>query len=894
MSDNYQIGYNYFVKEDYNNAIKYFLEVADNGKKTKIAYYLGYSLFQVGEFLKSKEYSEIFFSCEPLNPINTKVLILSCISLGDIENAKKYANNYMQISQNPDEDIIRLYEKLNNKEYFSEFEFPKLNILFLQESVGIRCYKFAKALKSKGHKITVLYVNKKASDTYKGLDDSIFEDCIRINDVQQIGNICKNYDIIQCHNEPDYLTLTALSSNRPVIHDTADLISLRDVENSNARFFEGLANKLANGRIYSTIYQRTEAEYLYELKSPSLIFGNYISENDKPKSFLPKLSHSDNRIHIVYQGSISLYKHRNFIDIFITLVKQGLIIHIYPVIFNKELADFFNEIPNINYYDPITPSYLLTELTKYDVGIIPWNLELGQKRFLDSTIANKLYEYLAAGLPVITSDVKSYREYFASNSVGCVFENFENITDRLRALVLMSKKTDLTKYSLSYESEIYRLEKFYFDVIKEFSKRAIETSDLLLLNKLKNSKFLPSKGQIRDNNHFKQIKNVLFLVQVVENIGGGALTLKEIIEEFRSRGNKVFLFTSEISPNDLVEISNSVDKVFLSELLKINTLPKIEEINNLNKVLAEFIKENNIELIISFPFFMTFFIKYPVKVIYYLTYEPNFSGEYLNIKKEFILNNASKLLFINKPGINLLKSYFDSDVSDIMFDFIGIPIKDFKELLKIEKSGYFKNGVLSILIISRLAPTKSYILNVVEDVCKLIRIGYAIELTIIGEGVLKDLINIIVSYYGVNENIKIKDAMYPLKYADLECFDISIATGTTSIITSALGIPTLMAMPTLWFEYFGYFSGYAGSVGIVGYDYDYFEDSLTPNNQKYTYFEFIKSIFERDNVTSYLKMLSEISKQYCWRYENLFDRTKIVDSIISYSEDQEDKKNTTG
>jgi hypothetical protein len=883
MLDNFSTGYNHFINEDYNSAISYFLKIPDYQNNFQILYYLAYSYFQMGNFSKSKEYSQVCFYHKPLDTINTKILILSCIYLSEKEEAKKYTNIYMQKAYIPDDDIVNLYEKLNGKNYYESINYPKLNILFIQESVGIRCYKFAKALISKGHKITLGYVSKKGSETYKGLDDSIFERCIKINDIQKIGDLCKNFDVIQCHNEPDYLTLQALTGNRPVIHDTADLISLRDIENANTSFFEGLANKLAHGRIYSTVYQKAKAESIYELKTPALVFGNYISESDRPKEFLPKLSSVDNLIHIVYQGSISLYKHRNFIDIFITLVKQGLVVHIYPVTYNKELADFFNEIPNIYYHEPVTPGKLLTELTKYDIGIIPWNLELGQKSFLDTTIANKLYEYLAAGLPVITSDVKSYRDYFAVNPVGSVFENFENIIEKLKSLILSCKNKKLVNFALSYENEIYKLEKFYFEVINEFNKKNNIPSNILLLNKFYKNKYDFFDNVNKPKKSSKKVDNVLFIMQSVESIGGGAITLKEMTEEFRSRNSNVFLLTSKISDEDLVDIKNSFNEIFISDLLIINDLPQKDILTNLNNIVEEIIKKQNIELVISFPFFMAFFIKFSVKVIFYITYEPNFSGKDLELKKEFVKNNASKLLFINKPGINLLKSYFDNDISKIDFNYIGIPIQNFNSLIGNTKSNFFNDGVLKILIISRLAPTKSFILNVVEDVCKLLKNGYPIELTIIGEGVLKDLISVIISYYGVIGNIRMVNAMYPLNYEVMLDYDISINTGTTSIITAALGIPTLMAMPTLWFEYFGYFSGYAGSVGILGYDYDYFQDSLVPSNQRYTYYEYIKSIFEHDDIPSYLKVLSEISKNYCKKYEDYFDREKIVDSILSYT-----------
>ena len=100
------------------------------------------------------------------------------------------------------------------------------------------------------------------------------------------------------------------------------------------------------------------------------------------------------------------------------------------------------------------------------LGFIPLIIKNGNKRFLDSTIANKLFEYLAAGLPVITSPLKSYIDFFLKYPVGIVFECADDLLKNITQLREITRKTDFSKLIYTYESEIEKLEKFYRTILK--------------------------------------------------------------------------------------------------------------------------------------------------------------------------------------------------------------------------------------------------------------------------------------------------------------------------------------------------------------------------------------------------------------------------------------------
>jgi glycosyltransferase involved in cell wall biosynthesis len=861
-----------------------------NNTNTNVNCYLAICYFKLNDVENSLFYALKYFHVNPSDSIIASLLVTLNINMGQIEEVKKIISKHLEFANDPDKDMLELYKKLFGIEYFkARYDYPKLNILFIQQYAGIRCYKYAKALKSKGHKITLLYGITKISENYKDLDDDVFEECIKINSIKEIWNYVDNFDVVHCHNEPDFFTVAALTGNRPIIHDTADLISLRDIENPNTIFFEAIANRGSKGRIYSTIYQKQKAEELYDLSTPSLVFGNYISKDDAPKHFLPKLSGKDGNIHIVYQGSISLVKHRNFIDIFTSIANNNVHIHIYPARFDEQLMTFFSNFSNIHYHNPVSPKYLMTEMTQYDIGIIPWNLELGQKSFLDTTIANKLYEYLASGLPVLTSNVKSYNDYFASNKVGVVFNSLDEVSEKINYLLKQKNITDYSKYVKTYEDEIYQVEEFYFNLLKENLQHLnYKVRDKLLIENYNRKRSKSNQIKVNKINN-KKIKtlsgNILIVIPYIEDVGGAAVTINLIVKEFVKRGNKVYLLANNISDIDLISVKKSFTEIVILNNYDFNIFPSEEVLRNFIKDFKLITNRFNISLVLSFTIVTGYYLEYctnyiPFKLFHYVTYEPGFDGQNKNIKTNLLLNNLDRFLFLSKQGAQSVFNFLGLNYQDFSVNVVGVPIPDVEELYK-KKKEYIETDYLKIIVVSRLAATKSFVINLIEDVGKLINKGYKIKVTIIGEGDYLPILEEIIRYYSIKSEITLIKSQYPLDYKFLQEFDVAVCMATTALITAALGLPTIYAIPTTWFNYFGYFSGYAGALGILGLDYDFFNDGYSPVSQKHTYYDLLQEILNRKDRMEFLKELSEISKNYITENYKLLNNCEIVDTIIN-------------
>jgi len=340
-----------------------------------------------------------------------------------------------------------------------------LNILFVQDFPCIRNYKMATALRSCGHRVTLAYMSAPLSRVYEGLSDDTYDACIQLSSCRHLWDLSAEFDIVHCHNEPDHLTVAALAGSAPVVHDTHDLISLRASGDKRLAFFEGIANRGSDGRIYCTEGLQEEANELYGVEGPSIVFRNYALKADLPRTARDKLSATDGKTHVVYEGSIGGGGHRDFVDLFADMSRYGVHIHVYPTLFDEGLARVLREFETIHYHRPKSPKVIIEEMTQYDVGIIPFNVQKGNKRFLDTSIANKFYEYLAAGLPILASSLHSYGQLLDEYPVGDTFLTADEAVSKLAKLTQIARTTDLTRYVKTYEDEIGAVVALYRSVI---------------------------------------------------------------------------------------------------------------------------------------------------------------------------------------------------------------------------------------------------------------------------------------------------------------------------------------------------------------------------------------------------------------------------------------------
>lgn len=342
-----------------------------------------------------------------------------------------------------------------------------LNILFLQDSPCIRNYKYADALHRRGHKVTLAYIDHRLSERYN-LDEGVYEDVVHVTDFKSFWNFAESFDLIHSHNEPDLYTVLAIGSTVPVIHDTHDLISLRpETRTYRTQVLESLANTLSVGRITVSPFLLQQLDDRYGASYETVIY-NYALPDEAQCEPFEKLSRVDNKVHIVYQGGLVLgHSYRDPSELFISLSKHNYQIHIYPSHYSEKVRKLFSSHPNIHYNRPVSPTQLVRELARYDVGIIPFRVTDQTREILNASLGNKLFEYLAAGLPVLTPDLVSYERFFQEHGWGVTYKDTKDLLRKLPAALAMQHPGK----RFLFEQQVGPLEKFYRNCIARHEYR---------------------------------------------------------------------------------------------------------------------------------------------------------------------------------------------------------------------------------------------------------------------------------------------------------------------------------------------------------------------------------------------------------------------------------------
>jgi len=373
---------------------------------------------------------------------------------------RQYLDNYMICLQLENRRV-----RLSNR---------RLKILFVQRNACIRNGKMAMALTARGHQVGLAFQNE-TLERY-GLSDDVYTDIIRLPRSTAIGKLAESlavagaeYDIIHCHNEPDQFTATALGvfgGRKPVIHDTHDLISLRGEagESWHVKYFEHMAIQYADGLIFCSDEQLGQAQRIHNPSgNRAVVVRNCVSESHLPSEFLTKITDTFDGFNIVYQGGVRVKGYRDYRGLFRELAElPGVQIHIYPAFPVDEYELLADEVKRIHYYDPIAPDKLLTELTQYDAGIIPLNVDDTTREMKNASLPNKLFEYLAAGLPVIARDLRQLRKFITEHECGILFNNVGDIADRIGEV----KNIEIgDQHTFMMKGEVVKLEQLYWHLL---------------------------------------------------------------------------------------------------------------------------------------------------------------------------------------------------------------------------------------------------------------------------------------------------------------------------------------------------------------------------------------------------------------------------------------------
>lgn len=364
-----------------------------------------------------------------------------------------------------------------------------MHILFVQSQPCIRALKYAEGF-FKIHsdiRLSFAYSGKTLTELY-GYGDECFGTWFPLdpNPAAELQNIVDTHDVnlIHSHNAPDTLTnlcIDLFGGKIPIVHDIHDLMSAR-----NTAYEDGL-NRVKNVVNWRKEEQRaiersdaiiTVSDSIfnlarlkgYRLPKIALVYENYIPERFIPKA-LPQANQNlaNQSIRIVYEGFISSNGgHYDMRSIFKALAAEEIEVHIYPSRDNSDYQVLSDTVPNIFYHPSLPPDKLLEEITQYDFGWAGFNDTLNRTH-LNTALPNKLFEYIASGLPVISFPHEAIKRFLEAHNLGLVVGEVSGLTERLRdqRMVAIRENVRAHRWDFTIEANISCIVDMYLQLCEE-------------------------------------------------------------------------------------------------------------------------------------------------------------------------------------------------------------------------------------------------------------------------------------------------------------------------------------------------------------------------------------------------------------------------------------------
>jgi len=330
----------------------------------------------------------------------------------------------------------------------------------------IRTHKMAWALRLKGYDVHLFTERVVGGHGFKDYSachilSSGFFEYAQIDEAHVVDTIKatdKLIDVWHVHNEPDFpVELVRRGTDKPIVYDIHDMVSMRQKKpfpDEEKALDSCSAVCVPSGDYKSNIVSRTGKPCIEILSCV-------------PEILMPRARTTLQFNGIVYEGGLKGKKNdkseqfqwRNWASVFSEITKMGIPVYVYPNTSGEDLSEYAESgVINMGTHEY---TGLLRNLTAFEASII--GSPYPDNPAFDGALPNKLFESIAAGVPMVVLNAPTLARFVESLGFGTGVETVEQIPQALEDIKINQLREymwTMRKY-WTMDKQIHKLESLY-------------------------------------------------------------------------------------------------------------------------------------------------------------------------------------------------------------------------------------------------------------------------------------------------------------------------------------------------------------------------------------------------------------------------------------------------
>jgi len=271
----------------------------------------------------------------------------------------------------------------------------------------------------------------------------------------------KDADIIHAVSEPSWVVIACkeVLPDKKIVYDWHDAQIWRSEKPEDASTEERLVSNWVDGIIVPS----QTCKDLIETDKDCIVLPPYVNEQNIAYNSWGYQGG------IVYEGRVDIPEMKDFMsyakykDLCEEFQKEDIPFHIYSPMHGRDRHD---EV----YKDICTwhPGMLHNELINW-LGVHDWGIcgNLTEFREWDVAMPNKLFEYMAGGIPVIALNAKEVGKFVEEHGVGISVKTVQEIKDRWDERDACQKNVMLKRNQFTMEGHCYKIIDLYKRVLNK-------------------------------------------------------------------------------------------------------------------------------------------------------------------------------------------------------------------------------------------------------------------------------------------------------------------------------------------------------------------------------------------------------------------------------------------